>query len=85
METLVQNGETSIEVDAAEMTGDAHSRVSSVLRGSLERVHEIDKVAEAESRHAEHLEEELSAKAEITLPQTTVPVGEAEMEYDYSL
>jgi len=87
METLVAHGDRSIEVDPADLEGDAHSRVSSVLRGSMERIQEIGKVDEFEARNAEHLEQ--SAEVDTAEHHTAAPqptqVVEAELEYEYGL
>ncbi|MEP1229187.1 MAG: hypothetical protein ABJG88_00780 [Litorimonas sp.] len=81
METLVAHGDRSLELDPAELEGDAYSRVTSVLRSSMERVEEIDKVDEFEARKAQHLEQ----VAEVDAAVQPTQVVEAELEYEYGL
>lgn len=81
MQTLVEHGDNSLEVDASELEGDAYSRVTSVLRSSMERVEEIDKVDEVEARKAELLEQVAEVDAAVQPTQVT----EAELEYEYGL
>lgn len=87
MEELVANGEGGVEVDTAALEGGAYARVSSILRSSMERIEELDKVEEVEDRNAEYLEQAMEADAVVHhMPLSEqVQSAENEMDYDYAL
>ncbi len=67
MQTLMENDQSSISVSQTAMNGNAHDRVREVLRGSVERLNEIDKTQEAEA----HFDNQINHNAEEAYAQET--------------
>ncbi len=79
MQTLIDNRQASIPVSPKAMEGNAYQRVGEVLKGSVDRLNEIDKVNEAEMRF-EEIENDRTVE-----PENTVELAAYEADVSHGL
>lgn len=71
MQTLIDNAQSSIPVSLQAMAGNAYQRVEEILKGSVDRLNEIDKVHEAEMRY-EEIENDRAFESENSVSSPTL-------------